>query len=190
MAVEIDLLARAQAGEEEAFASLVRRYEGRLRAYARGMVRHDQDAEDLTQEALIRIYRSLPYFQRQSSFSTWAYRILNHLCLDHLRRTRREPHREISQADAEAQPELPDAAPGPEDLILRSELREYLRSLLDKLPVEQRAVVVLHDVCSLKYREIAEINRCSIGTVKSRLFTARMRLREMMGIGGTKGGER
>lgn len=187
MVAEDELLARAQAGEEEAFTGLVGLYEQRLRAYARAMIHHDQDAEDLTQEALIRIYRALPYFQRQASFATWAFRILARLCLDHLRQGKRRPR-------CEAWPEPGDegrlplsSAPDPEAAALRSEFRARVRAALAGLPDEQRTVVVLHDVCSFKYREIADIARCSIGTVKSRLFTARTRLREMLDPGRPDG---
>lgn len=188
MVAESDLLERAQAGEEAAFADLVRLYEYRLRAYARGVVRNDQDAEDLTQEAFLRIYRALPLFQRQSSFSTWAFRILMHLCLDHLRQARR-PAREILTPEQEDRYPVPDGSPGPEEMVLRSELRSHLRDVLAMLPVEQRTVVVLHDVCAFKYREIAAIARCSVGTVKSRLFTARTKLRQSIGLAEETGGE-
>ena len=177
MVAESELLERAQAGEEGAFADLVRPYEHRLRALARGMVHNEQDAEDLTQEALLRIYRALPYFQRQASFSTWACRILTHVCLDHLRQRRRRPRAEPFMEEERQEP--PEPGPGPEETALRVELRANLRAALAALPIEQRTVLVLHDVCSFKYREIAAISGCSVGTVKSRLFTARLRLRQL-----------
>lgn len=182
MVAESDLVERARAGEEKAFVELVRAHEIRLRAYARSMVRNEQDAEDLTQEALFKIYRALPFFQGQSSFATWAFRILNHLCLDHLRQQRRRPRCDEYRIGIEEEPELPAPNPGPEEKCLQEELRAYLRDALERLPAEQRAVVVLHDVCSFKYREIAGICRCSVGTVKSRLFTARTRLRDLIGL--------
>lgn len=184
MVAEEILLARAQAGEEAAFSDLVHRYAGKMRAYARAMLRNDQDAEDLTQEALLRIYRALPLFQRQASFSTWAFRILNRLCLDHLRQARRRPPGRILPEETDEEYFWPDDGPGPEEMALRAELRAHLRAALAVLPTEQRMVVVLHDVCSFKYREIASIAKCSEGTVKSRLFAARMKLRQILGLDG------
>ncbi|MGE5551289.1 MAG: RNA polymerase sigma factor [Bacteroidota bacterium] len=188
MAAEEQLLERAQTGEEAAFTDLVRLYERRLRAYARAMVHNDEDADDLTQEALLRIFRALPLFQRQSSFSTWAFRILTRVCLDHLRQCRRRPQGGTPPSDQEDLFILPDKGPGPEELLLQAELRASLRAALAQLPVEQRLVVVLHDVCAFKYREIATIAKCSEGTVKSRLFTARARLRQLLGLIGETGG--
>ncbi len=188
MAAEEELLERAQSGEEAAFADLVRLYEDRLRAYARNMIRHEQDAEDLTQEALLRVYRALPYFHRQASFATWVFRIQTHLCLDYLRQCRRRPSCGSLAADQDEIQTLPASSPGPEELALRFELRGHLRDALAKLPYEQRVVVILHDVCSFKYREIAAIARCSEGTVKSRLFVARSKLRQLLGLAGESGG--
>jgi len=79
----------------------------------------------------------------------------------------------------EERQEPPEPGPGPEETALRVELRANLRDALAALPIEQRTVLVLHDVCSFKYREIAAISGCSVGTVKSRLFTARLRLRQL-----------
>lgn len=184
MVAEEILLARAQAGEESAFQDLVDRYERKMRAYARSMLRNEQDAEDLTQEALLRIYRALPLFQQQASFSTWAFRILHRLCLDYLRQTRRRPPGGVLSAENGDDYPWPDGGPGPEELVLRAELRTHLRRALAALPLEQRVVAVLHDVCSFKYREIAAIAKCSEGTVKSRLFAARMKLRQTLGLDG------
>jgi RNA polymerase sigma-70 factor (ECF subfamily) len=180
MAAESELLERAQAGEETAFADLVRLYERRLHAYARAMVRHEQDAEDLTQEAMLRIHRALPLFQRQASFETWAFRIVHHLCLDHLRQRRRRPRADYPPFETEEEYIPPSPDPNPEELFLRSESHSHLRAALAQLPSEQRAVIVLHDVCAFKYREIAVIAKCSVGTVKSRLFTARVKLRRLL----------
>ena len=180
MVPEDELVARAQAGEEEAFAELVRRYEDRLRAYARMVVRDETEAEDLTQEALVRLYRALPFFRRHASFSTWAFRVMNHLCLDHLRRKKRRPEGETPFPEGEEPEEPPDRRAGPEEMALRTELRARLLAALATLSSEQRAVVVLHDVYGFKYEEIAAIARCSTGTVKSRLFAARNRLRLLL----------
>jgi RNA polymerase sigma-70 factor (ECF subfamily) len=189
MVAEEELLDRARAGEEAAFTDLVRLYEQRMRAYARAMVRHDQDAEDLTQEALLRVYRALPLFQRQASFSTWIFRILNHLCLDHLRQRKRRPVAGELTREIEDGYSLSAHHPGPEDIHMQSELHAYLREALSRLPVEQRVVLVLHDVCAFKYREIGVITKCSVGTVKSRLFTARAKLRQIIDLPEQAGGD-
>ncbi|HLT57902.1 MAG: sigma-70 family RNA polymerase sigma factor [Limnochordales bacterium] len=185
-----DLIARCLTGDVRAFETLVRTHHDQVYGYACRMVGPDA-ADDVVQEVFLRVYRSLHTFRSESDFKTWLYRITTNACLDHLRRMRRQRGRFVplegggGHADeggpAWGGPERPD--PGAVDPALRAEQRELaeaLQAALGRLSDHHRAVLVLHDMYGFRYDEIKDILRCSLGTVKSRLFYARRALREQL----------
>jgi RNA polymerase sigma-70 factor (ECF subfamily) len=177
------LVQRFQRGERAAFEELVARYRDRIFNYLRAMSGCDSEAEDLTQEAFIRAFVNASSFRRESSFHTWLYRIAYNGYLDAVRKRKRRPiaslDQPLSDEDGEL-PEIPDPAAGPEEHVERMELQSVLVAALQDLPERLRAVVVLHDVHGYSYEEIASVVRCPIGTVRSRLFHARQRLRRKL----------
>jgi RNA polymerase sigma-70 factor (ECF subfamily) len=143
----------------------------------------DSDAEDLTQDAFIRAFANVGSFRRESSFHTWLYRIAYNLYLDGIRRTKRRPTVSLDQSLSEDESdlmEIPDPAAGPEDHVEQMELQGVLLTALQDLPERLRLVVVLHDIHGYSYEEIASIARCPLGTVRSRLFHARQKLRRKL----------
>ena len=142
-----------------------------------------QDAEDLTQEAFLKAYRSLGAFRGESKFSVWLYRIVSNVCLDHLRREGRRPSVSLSTEDEdgeESEREIPDQRLSPERLLEQKLTREALQKGLRALPDEQRQILLLRELRGLSYEEIGEILTLEPGTVKSRLFRARKRLCEIL----------
>jgi len=173
----VEAVRRGDAGSREA---LYHRFKRRVYALAVRIV-GPVDAEEVAQEAFIRIFRGLPKFRGDAALGTWIYRLSVNAALSH--RTRRAAPG--SGVAAGAEDELPEAdasrAEAPSgDAVLRSRL---LRALW-RLPVGYRTVVVLHDVEGLEHEEIAEVLGCHVGTSKSQLHKARARLRELLAADG------
>lgn len=179
------LVERCRRNDQAAFDEVVGRYKNKLYNYISRMVGDSEDAEDLTQEVFVRMFVSLETFRRQSSLSTWLFRIAGNLCIDHFRRTKK--HRaiaysldETAEGDENGGREVADTAFEPQRLLEQSELAAQTERALAQLPEKLRAVVLLHDIEGLPYEEIARIIGCPLGTVKSRLFNARLQLRQRL----------
>jgi len=176
-ASERDLILRAQAGERAAFGELVGRYMRRAYFAALGLVGSHEDALDLSQEAFARAYRARARIDPDQVFYTWLYQILRRLCFNFNRdrRTRREKLRQASSwmaADAGWRARNVD----PQRVAERQEAQRRVRAAIELLPEHEREVLVLREFEGLRYREIAELMNIPIGTVMSRLYSARRRL--------------
>ena len=166
-------------GDVNAFEPLVTAYERNAYQLALRMLGSAEDAEDVTQEAFLKAYRSLNSFRQDSRFSVWLYRIVSNLCLDLLRKRQRRSERSLTVEDEdgeETQAEIPDESFSPEALLERKLTREAVRRGLDELPPEQREILLLRELEGLSYEEIGETLGLEPGTVKSRIFRARKRL--------------
>lgn len=142
------------------------------------------DAEDITQEVFLKMWRSLSTFKWESSFNTWMYRITQNTCLDWVRRSQKEQTVSLSYEDddngEEKEVELVDPEPLPEDTAERREQIALLRRSIDSLPESQRQVVLLRDIEGYSYGQIAEMLSLEEGTVKSRLNRARAALKNIL----------
>jgi RNA polymerase sigma-70 factor (ECF subfamily) len=176
---EAELIDRSRNGDLEAFNAIVARYQDRVFNLCFQMLGHRQAAEDAAQEAFISAYRAVARV-RGDNIRAWLFRIASNVCIDEIRRRKRQPASSLDAArsDDERPLDVPDAAPGPETLALRSELAASLRSELLLLPDDQRLAIILCDIEGLDYHEIAAAMNCSLGTVKSRISRGRSRLRE------------
>ena len=174
-----ELIRRAQAGEEQAFAELVHRHEGRAWRAARNLVGSREDAKDLAQEAFLRVFRSLDRFDFQHEFSTWLYRIVTNLAIDHLRK-RRVHVSTAAQGDDEDQTlDLPDPdGPRPDDAMRREETAGEVRSCIDALAPHFRVVMALRELEGLSCAEIARIVGATNVTVRWRLHRGRKLFQE------------
>ncbi len=170
---DASLVAAARAGDQTAFATLVRRYQGIVFAVAYRLLGDRDAAEDVTQEAFVRAYFSLDRL-RGDNFRAWVLRIASNAALDQLRAAGRR-----RQVPLELAPERP-VEPTVSSAVEHLGLVEALEAALAQLPPEQRAVVVLADVEGLPNDEVATILALPVGTVKSRLARARMRLRALL----------
>ena len=174
-------------GDELAFDVLVERYRQRSYRLAWSILRDREDAKDASQEAFVRLYRTAGRFEGRSRFSTWFYRILVNLCLDHRRRSRWW-RRVLGGGDEAEIAHLP-AGPEPVDEPGREQVVTRLWEAVDRLSPRQRAAVILQVQEGLSTAEIATILKCSEATVRVHLHRALTALRGTIGTTGSRGSE-
>ena len=175
------LVNQAIAGDLPAFEALVRQYQARIVNYAMAVVRDRGEAEDVAQETFIRAFRSLRRFRGDSAFKTWLYTIATNTARSALeRRGRRERVGDRSLDDETQARRAADVPAGGPDAETRLVTRDAIDRALAELPDTLREAVVLRDVEGLDYKEIAEVIGAPIGTVESRIFRARQRLRTVL----------
>jgi len=177
------LVRRAQRGNMPAFEELVGRHRDKIYARAFSMMRNEDDAVDLSQEAWVKGWQRLKQFQGDSSFVTWMTRIVINLCLDQLRKHKRQRAESIEQLEDDlggVERQMPAVTVNPTEGLERTELRARIDKALGQLSYEHRTVLILHEFEDLEYKEIAKRMQCSIGTVMSRLFYARRKMANLM----------
>ena len=180
---EQELVTRAKAGDDEAFAQLMRDNEKRIYNLTLRMTGNPEDAMDLAQETFLNAWRGLKFFKGDSAFSTWVYRLASNACIDHLRRQKRR--QDISAPmpvndEDDSVPDIPDERFLPEQELDRQELRRAVAAGLDQLSDEHRQVLVMREINGLSYQEIGDILDLEEGTVKSRIARARNSLRKIL----------
>jgi len=185
-----DLILRAQHGDVRAFEALVTAHIPRLRRFARAMTKSDADADDLAQEALIKVYRSLRSYRFESSFPTWLYRVTRNCYLDAWRRAAARERAVAAVApgpggngDAASEAAAPDA------LLLQAEESARLWAAIGQVAADFRTVLVLCDVEGMGIAEVAAIEKLPEGTVKSRLHRGRAQLARLLGAGEPAGNQ-
>ncbi len=177
------LVRAAQRGDMAAFEELVARHRDKIYARAYSMMRNEEEAIDLSQEAWVKGWQRLRQFQGESSFGTWMTRIVINLCLDQLRRQKRqrtESIEEMSEDSGGVERQMPIVTSNPTAGLERAELRQRIDRALGQLSYEHRTVLVLHEFEEMEYKEIAKVMGCSIGTVMSRLFYARRKMAALL----------
>lgn len=170
---------RVLAGDSEAFEPLVTEHQKSAYNLALRMLSHPEDAEDVTQEAFLKAYRSLADFRGDSRFSSWLCRIVSNLCVDRLRARARRGEQSLTVENdegEEAQLEIPDESFSPETLLERRLTRESVQRGLESLSPELRQILLLREIRGMSYEEIGDELGLEAGTVKSRIFRARKRL--------------
>src|SRR5258706_10837017 len=191
-ASEIDdaaLVRAAQSGDQAAFEELVRLYDHAVLRLATNLMRSEEDARDIYQEAFLKVYRSLGNFRFECSFYTWIYRIVTNICLDHLRKkaVRKEEKPVVHDANGEASQEdffarVADDRPAgdPERDLIRRELGHKIQTALKRLTPRERMVFELKHYQGLKLRTIGEMLNSTEQTAKNCLFRATQKLRESL----------
>jgi len=179
------LVERAAQGDELAYGKLVRRYQTRLFNFVRSMVRNDELAEDITQESFVKAYYSLGKLQNPGSFKSWLFRIANNNTLDWLRKKRLQ----LVDVDEQLRESYVDMRVNPEDRTLEDARVAHIHQALDQLKSDKKAILVMCDLQGLSYQEIAEVLNIPFGTVQSRIFYARRKLREYLDTSIIFGGE-
>jgi RNA polymerase sigma-70 factor (ECF subfamily) len=181
---EAALVARARTGDTGAFSELVKHYERRVYRLAKNITRHDEDAEDVLQEAFLKAYEHLDRFQGNSAFYTWLVRIAVNEALMKLRKRKTDrtvPLDEpIDLGEDEMQREIAVWEDNPEQRYSREEMQKILDDAVDTLKPDFRTVFVLRDIEELSTEETAETLGISVPAVKSRLLRARLALREKL----------
>ena len=178
------LIREAQHGSLEAFNSLVLAYQGNLYNTALRILGDEDLAADATQEAFISAFRALRSY-RGGSFKAWLLRTVTNACYDELRRRKRRPSTPLEPEDElgeemESPRWLQDPSASPEDQLDQAELEHAIQHCLESLPTDFKAVVVLADLQGLDYTEVARAVHVPLGTIKSRLARARLRLRDCL----------
>ena len=179
---DLALVAEAKAGSYEAFEELVNRYENKIYRLGLNVTGNPEDAEDVLQEAFLKAFQHLGEFRADSRFYTWLVRIAVNEGLMKLRKRRSDrsvPMEDEIGDDGEPIPrELADWKPNPEQIFAQAEIERILRDAAQKLPATYRTVFLLRDMEDLSTAETASVLNLTEGTVKARLFRARLMLRE------------
>ena len=179
------LVRRCLKGDELAFAELVSRYEVTLYRLAWRMLRDEEEARDVVQEAFLRVFRALNTYDQNRKFSTWILRISTNLCIDRYRRRKmRLLSIEAGEEEGRRPIVLVDGGPSPEEYHRRNALAETLDRLVAGLPGIYRTVIELRYKQSLAYDEIAEVLEIPLGTVKARLHRAHRHLKDLLASAG------
>lgn len=176
------VMLRAAQGDEAAFNYLAGKYHRPIISFLFRMVHNQAVAEELAQDVFLRVYRARESYRAEARFSTWLYRIATNLGVNFARDNRNErsaPAVYLDAPDEEtgARPDVADAAPGAEELILRKERMKAIRSHVDALPERQRMAVLMHKYQGMDYKQIGEVLKLSESATKSLLFRAYQTLR-------------
>lgn len=182
---DTQLVEEALGGNQLSFQLLIERYQERIFALVRHYTKSAVEVEDIVQDTFLKVYRRLETFQRQSSFSTWLYRIAVNTALDFLKRVGRSPVQAVEDPELSASPVRAHAGSGvaiagPDARLRREEIARITAEVLAELPEIFRTVLVLREFEDLSYQQMADVLGISIGTVESRLFRARARFKEAM----------
>ncbi|MST94696.1 MAG: sigma-70 family RNA polymerase sigma factor [Pedosphaera sp.] len=180
---DMALVRAAQRGDMQAFEELMGRHRDKIYARAFSMMRNEEVAIDLSQEAWVKGWQRLKQFQGDSSYLTWMTRIIINLCLDQLRKHKRQRAESIELLEEESggvERQMPVVTSNPTERLERAELRQRIDRALALLSHEHRTVLILHEFEELEYKKIAKQMQCSIGTVMSRLFYARRKMAVLM----------
>lgn len=178
-----ELVLAARKGDRDAFRTLFERHHRRAYALAFGVLRHQDDALDVVQDAFIKAHKYLDKFEGNSSFYTWLYRIVMNLAIDHLRKHRRVKPVELDESrledtDEGLLPKMLGANPG--RALQDKEIRIRIDRALEQLSENHRAVLVMRELEGLSYEEMAQTMDCSKGTIMSRLFHARRNMQKQL----------
>ena len=174
-------LRRAQKGDAQAFEKLVTPHEQMLWRVCWHYTHHQEDAADCLQEAMLKAWKAIKTYRGDCSLSTWLYRIAATVCLDFLRKQKRLPQTESADEMAEDEGFTPvDDSPTPDEAVIRRESADNIRAAIDSLPAEMRTVIILYALQGLGYEEIAAAMQTSVGTVKSRINRARLKIAKFL----------
>ena len=173
---DFQLIKRIQNGEHQAFTLLVKKYQNRVANILTRYVRNSGDIADVTQEVFIKVYKSLASFRGESAFYTWLYRITVNTAKNYLTsQSRRPPASDIDafEADSYDGSDALKESDDPEGILHSQEIKNVILNTIEQLPAELKSAITLRELEGMSYDEIAKIEDCPIGTVRSRIFRAR-----------------
>jgi RNA polymerase sigma-70 factor, ECF subfamily len=178
------LLEKCRQGDVESFELLICDYQKKAFNIAYRILENIEDASDATQEAFIKVFKSIKDFKGESSFSTWLFRIVTNVSLDQLRVKKRNQvlyiDKEIVLEDDTITAEVADYSNMPEDVVDKKERISKIHKAINLLSEEHKTIIVLRDIQGFSYEEISQITNCSMGTVKSRINRARLSLKNIL----------
>ncbi|RKD28000.1 RNA polymerase sigma-70 factor, ECF subfamily [Caminicella sporogenes DSM 14501] len=181
---EKKLIEKSKKGDVESFEKLIEKYQVIAFNIAYRLIGNVEDAKDVTQEALIKVYKFLKNFKGESSFSTWLYKIVMNTCLDMIRKNNKihtiSLDKPIENKNGNYNFELSDNKNVLDEKIEQDEKIKIIQRAIKKLPEKYRVVLVLRDLQDFSYSDISDIINCPVGTVKSRINRGRMQLKEIL----------
>ena len=192
-----ELVRRAQAGDEDALVALVQTQQTYVYSIAMSIMHNPADAADMTQEAFVRLLRSLHTYRGETRFTTWLYRLVTNICLDGLRRRGRPidsldvGSSGLGEDDQNPAERLADTHPEAqvEELVADEESAAEVRAAVDRLPEAQRLALTMHYFEDLRYEEIAEVMGLPLNTVKSHIRRGKERLASLLQMPSTTRGD-
>ena len=178
------LIEESRKGNVDAFEELIKGYKKSAYNIALRVMRNAEDAEDASQEALIKIFKNISSFNMESTFKVWMYRVVVNTCIDFKRRKNVNALSIDETLDLgsgrEIQREIPDESNNPDALIERNYSTQLVNDAINMLEDDFKTIIILRDIKGFTYDEISQILSCNLGTVKSRLSRARKRLKELL----------
>lgn len=178
------LIEESRKGNVDAFEELIKGYKKSAYNIALRVMRNVEDAEDASQEALIKIFKNISSFNMESTFKVWMYRVVVNTCIDFKRRKNVNTLSIDETIDLgsgrEIQREIPDESNNPDALIERNYSTQLVNDAINMLEDDFKTIIILRDIKGFTYDEISQILSCNLGTVKSRLSRARKRLKELL----------
>ncbi len=172
-----ELIARFQKGDEQAYTELVIRYRDKLMTFVFRFVNDMEQAEDIIQDTMLKLYTHKHYYRNIAKFSTWIYTIAGNLAKTELRKKKTRKVTNISQMGPEDRDyELPSVAPETDEVVQSEYIEKKIQAAIQNLPLHFRTVTILRDIQELSYEEISKIVEVPLGTVKSRINRARLQL--------------
>ena len=177
---EKTIIRNVQEGDVAAFEQLVNSYKQKAYYVALGFVANHEDALDLSQDAFVKAFKAIKTFDLNSPFFPWFYKIIKNHCLNYIKKNQRVRNDSLEELEEETFAQFEDDRPDPRDQYADAEQRQHLWKAIDKLKPDFREIIIMKHFHNLSYKEIAEALDIPIGTVMSRLFTARQDLRELM----------
>ena len=174
-----ELIARFQEGDEQAYTELVNRYRDKLMTFVYRFVNDMEQAEDIIQDTMLKLYTHKHYYRNIAKFSTWIYTIAGNLAKTELRKRKNRKVTNISQMGPEGRDyELPSVAPETDEVVQSEYIEKKIQAAIQNLPLHFRTVTILRDIQELSYEEISKIVEVPLGTVKSRINRARLQLQK------------
>lgn len=182
-----ELVKRVKSGDIDAFEDIIAKYEKRVFSLIYNVLKNENEIEDVAQEVFVKVYKNIGKFQGNSSLYTWIYRITTNLCFDYIKKRKEVIYvdEKLQLDDSEVEFQLPSDEKLQDELYEEKELKEKLQKAISKLPDKQQMMIILRDIKGLSYEEISEVLEMKLGTVKSQINRARLKLKEILEDDGT-----
>ena len=171
-----ELISRFQNGDERAYVELVNRYKDRLLNFVFQFLGDIEQAEDVVQDTMLRLYKKKHYYKEIAKFSTWLYTIARNLANTELRKKKKRKTTYLSQLSKERQFEIPAIQDDVDQSLQNEFINDRIQSAINNLPEHSKVVIILRDIQELSYEEISNIVEVPLGTIKSRINRARIQL--------------
>lgn len=183
---EADAIKRIKNGDIEAFEDIVALYETKVCGIIYQIVRNQNEVEDIAQEVFIKVFKNINKFEEKSSLYTWIYRITVNMCIDTMKKRKSVVYidEKLETGDGEIERQF-ESDQKTDEIYEKKELKDIIKKCIEELPEKQRMMIILRDIKGFSYEEISSFTKTNIGTVKSQINRARLKLKELLEKKGT-----